>query len=143
MEVEVVEGASPMVHCENLASNSLWIKIDGFELPFTPQYLSQKYGWDLVYARTAIKEYKKFLFLALTSEVAVTPSLDIDEVWHVHILHTRGYRSFCNLIGRNLDHDPGMPNARGDFQGQYRATLRYYSKVFQCPAPGSIWPVPG
>lgn len=35
------------------------------------------------------------------------PSLDIDEVWHAHILHTEEYAEFCqNVFGFYLHHHP-------------------------------------
>jgi hypothetical protein len=39
-----------------------------------------------------------------------------------------------------IHHDPGMPNNRGDFQGQYRETLDYYQQIFNQDAPASVWP---
>lgn len=118
----------------------LWSTIEELQLPFTGEYLEQKYNWDSIYARSIIREYKKFVFLALISPEPVTPSIDIDEVWHAHILHTRAYAKFSTLIGRQLEHDPGMPNARGEFQGQYRATLRLYGEVFGDEPPAAFWP---
>jgi hypothetical protein len=129
-----------MNQVEPKLNSNLWETIENFKLPFSEEYLRQKYNWSPVYSRLAIAEYKKFTFLALVSDTEVTPSLDIDEVWHTHILHTRSYALFSMALGRQIHHDPGMPNHRGDFQEQYRGTLRFYKEIFGQDAPAALWP---
>lgn len=116
--------------------------IFNFNLPFGTEYLKQKYNWDPAYSQLAILEYKRFVYLAITSRQEVTPSMDIDEVWHTHILHTRSYTKFTKEIGQSFHHDPGMPNARGDYQEQYLRTLALYQSTFNESAPSTIWPRP-
>lgn len=118
------------------------IIVSNFKLPFGEEYLRQKYNWEPIYSRLAVREYKRFLILALSSDQEVTPSLDVDEVWHTHILHTRSYLQFIKIIGRALHHDPGMPNARGEYQDQYLRTLALYQTTFNEAAPSTVWPRP-
>ena len=116
--------------------------IEKFLLPFGNEYMRQKYNWSPIYTGVALREYKRFMYLACISQEAVTPSLDIDEVWHTHILHTRSYREFSRMIGRIIHHDPGMPNERSSFQGQYQKTLDFYREVFGEEPPLAVWPRP-
>ena len=119
---------------------SLWRTISLWELPFGEEYLKQKYGWDYEYSRLLIQEYKKFAYLALTGDSEITPSVAIDEVWHVHILHTVAYQRFAVACGAMLHHSPGMPNAIASFNGQYLFTLERYRETFSQEPPPLAWP---
>ena len=46
-------------------------------------------GWTHEQALEAIEEYRRFCFLACVAGAAVTPSDQVDEVWHQHLTHTR------------------------------------------------------
>lgn len=54
--------------------------------------------------------YKKFLFLVLKyPDLPLAPSRDVDEMWHLHMLHPRSYFADCSLLfGDILDHDGGF-----------------------------------
>jgi len=56
------------------------------------------------------ERYKKFLLLAQKySNVALSPTFDIDEMWHLHMLHPRSYYNDCiRLFGDILDHNGGF-----------------------------------
>ncbi len=118
----------------------LWKRIEEYKLPYTWRYLEYKYKWDEGYATQAIREYRKFVFLALTSKFEVTPSLDIDEVWHCHILHTQGYEHFSEICGKKLHHFPGMSDENARWIKQYRYTLNRYRIVFESEPPPNLWP---
>jgi hypothetical protein len=40
-------------------------------------------GWSRPFALRAIEEYRKFVFLALVADHQVTPSDQVDQVWHL------------------------------------------------------------
>jgi hypothetical protein len=108
--------------------------------------LSRKLGWTPVFAFRAIAEYRKFLYLGVVSEVPVTPSKVIDQVWHEHLLFTRGYEQFCQeVLGRPFDHHPELMSTEDQtevFQSQYEATLDLYEAEFNCEPPPDIWSTP-
>jgi hypothetical protein len=52
--------------------------------------LVRKLHWDRSFAMRAIGEYKKFLYLGAVADFAVTPPRVIDQVWHEHLLFSRG-----------------------------------------------------
>ncbi len=58
------------------------------QLPFATR-LARENGWSLAYARRAIEEYRRFVFLALVAGHPVTPSDQVDQVWHLHLTYTR------------------------------------------------------
>jgi hypothetical protein len=99
--------------------------------------------WTPAQAREATEEYRRFCFLACTAGHPVTPSDQVDVVWHLHLLHTRDYwEVFCpQVLGRPLHHGPTEGGASQEhlFYEQYSRTLASYSQVFG-PPPETWWP---
>jgi hypothetical protein len=102
-----------------------WKKIKNFEidndeisLSFTER-LSRENGWTIEYCIRCIEEYKKFMFLMTIANHPLTPSDQIDQVWHLHLLYTESYWiDFCeNTIGRKIHHGPtkGGENEKNKF----------------------------
>jgi hypothetical protein len=112
-------------------------------LDFTRR-LAAHMSWSLAMAREAVGEYRKFCFLATVStQGPVTPSEEVDEVWHLHLAYTRDYwdRWCGDALGRRLHHDPtsGGPMEASRFRVQYAATLALYEAYFG-PPPALYWP---
>lgn len=122
-------------------ARGLWDLIESYPLPFGADYLNYKLKWETDYGDLALSEYKRFAFLALLSGSEITPSEQIDQVWHLHILHTADYASFAKKCGRFLHHAPGMPSQRPTFNRQYIQTHKLYEEVFGEEPPSSIWPL--
>lgn len=117
----------------------------GVALPFSRR-LAIENGWTRRYALRAIEEYKRFIYLACTAGFQVTPSEEVDQVWHLHLVYTRAYwDDFCGkVLGRSLHHTPTEGGAAEDhrFREQYERTLAQYAQEFGVPAPSDIWPSP-
>ena len=68
-----------------------------------------------------ISEYRRFVFLALAAGHPVTPSDQVDQAWHLHLLYTNSYwNRFCGeTLGRRLHHGPtqGGASERDKFTG--------------------------
>eukprot|EP00485_Elphidium_margaritaceum_P009881 CAMPEP_0202685946 /NCGR_PEP_ID=MMETSP1385-20130828/1748_1 /ASSEMBLY_ACC=CAM_ASM_000861 /TAXON_ID=933848 /ORGANISM="Elphidium margaritaceum" /LENGTH=478 /DNA_ID=CAMNT_0049340421 /DNA_START=32 /DNA_END=1468 /DNA_ORIENTATION=+ len=62
-----------------------------------------------VYIERAVNRYCSFLELArLNPGKLLVPTLDIDLIWHVHMLTPHDYREDCHeIMGRLLSHDTG------------------------------------
>ena len=108
--------------------------------------LARKLGWSTRFARRAIAEYRKFVYLGMVSPFSVTPSKIINQVWHEHQLFTQAYRNFCTeVLGGNFDHSPELiplDDQTGVFQAQYHDTLELYRSEFNQEPPDDIWLVP-
>ena len=105
--------------------------------------LARDRSWTLAYTLAAIEEYRRFCFLAVVSPTPVTPSEEVDEVWHQHLLYSRDYwDGWCGVaLGRSLHHDPtpGGRQAALTYRAQYASTLALYETYFG-PPPEAFWP---
>lgn len=105
--------------------------------------LVRKFRWTREYAECAVEEYRRFCFLAACSGHAVSPSAEVDEVWHLHLQYTRDYwERFCpQVLGMALHHEPGGRSTAQDrrFREQYAQTLASYQVCFG-PPPEAFWP---
>ena len=128
----------------------LWSRLESFtigdpaaSLGFA-QRLARDNGWPLEFARRTIDEYKRFLFLAVEAGHPVTPSDEVDQAWHLHLVYTESYwNELCReILPRPLHHGPTKGGKReGDkFGDWYSRTLRSYERYFGGPAPADIWP---
>ena len=105
--------------------------------------LGRKLGWTPRFARRAIEEYRKFLYLGVVADFRVTPSKIIDQVWHEHLLFTRAYGEFCQeVLGQPFEHFPELVATEEQtsvFQEQYDRTIDLYEREFNVAAPDDIW----
>lgn len=128
---------------------ALWARIAAhpFErgdhaLDFTAR-LARDRGWDPAFARGAVEEYRRFCFLTATADTPMTPSEEVDEVWHQHLTYSRDYwEVWCGEVLRMpLHHDPtaGGPAEAARYRAQYADTLARYEAFFGPPDP-RVWP---
>lgn len=108
--------------------------------------ISRKLGWPEKFTFKAILEYKKFVYLGVVSDFAVTPSKILDQVWHEHILFNKAYRQFCaEVIQYEFDHNPELIPAEdqtGTFNAQFLETIQLYKEEFGIDPPHEIWGTP-
>jgi hypothetical protein len=105
--------------------------------------LARENGWSAAYTRRVVREYKRFLTLAVTTPQVVSPSEQVDQAWHLHVLHASRYRRFCSqILGRRLDHGPsdGGSAEREHFVRAYEQTLSSYRQRFGESPPSDAWP---
>lgn len=108
--------------------------------------LCREQGWTRAYAGRAFHEYKRFMLLAVLAGHPVTPSEEVDHVWHLHLLYTRSYwHGLCrDVLGQEVHHGPTVGGAqeKEKFVDWYQKTLASYEQVFSEPPPADIWPSP-
>ena len=64
--------------------------IEGVDLPFSKR-LARENRWPQWFALDVIDEYRKFLYLLERAGHPVTPSVEVDQVWHLHLLYSEMY----------------------------------------------------
>lgn len=126
--------------------NNLWNEVLAYDLDapmseygFSTRLAKENY-WTKNFTKKAILEYKKFMYLAATSELMVSPSEIIDVVWHEHLIFTQSYKELCDMLGKQIQHVPSTHN-KEDFE-KFRAakerTRKLYLKEFG-EQPEDIW----
>ena len=129
---------------------ALWNRVRSFELDdpgaaltFTKR-LARENGWAFDYALRAVEEYKKFIFLLCVANHPLTPSDQIDQVWHLHLLYTQSYwGDFCgHVLGRPVHHGPtkGGETENTKFTNWYEKTTALYQSFFAHSPPADLWP---
>ncbi|MCH5717193.1 glycine-rich domain-containing protein [Niabella hibiscisoli] len=127
-------------------NQQLWNEILAYNLDtpfseygFSLRLVNENY-WTKDFTELAILEYKKFMYLAATSDMMVSPSGVIDVVWHQHLIFTESYEAFCKMLGKKIQHVPSTHN-KEDFQ-KFRSakerTAQLYEEAFGTP-PSTIW----
>ena len=139
-------GSYPTTHQE------LWSRLRQFQfdepgtaLPFSRR-LARENSWGQRHTIRVIQEYRRFLFLAMTAGHPVTPSVDVDQAWHLHLTYTRSYwDELCpKVLCGPLHHQPtkGGNKEGAKFQDWYARTLQSYQAAFGVAPPADIWPAP-
>jgi len=130
---------------------ALWARMEAHELdvpgaalPFCAR-LARDNHWGADYARRVVDEYKRFCFLACVTDHPVTPSDQVDQAWHLHLLYTEDYwRVFCpEVLCRDLHHGPtrGGADEGRRFDEQYARTRHSYLRWFGEHPPVDVWSI--
>ncbi len=88
------------------------------------------YQWERVALEQAVNRYKKYLFILVKYKNdydMLPPTLEIDEIWHHHILDTQKYMDDCQfLYGQYLHHYPyfGLEEQGTNYKVIYEALQR-------------------
>lgn len=94
--------------------------------------------WTHEGVRDAIRQYKNFMMLVKLydgTEEKIVPSVEVDEIWHNHILDTNAYFKDCDIIyGKYMHHFPyfGMRGEANfqDLNNSFDRTQELYFKHF-------------
>lgn len=112
-----------------------WEEVKAFDLDYPyDEYcfsirLAYKNKWSENFTIRAIEEYKKFMFLATISDKMVSPSEIIDIVWHQHLIFTKSYSQFCDLLGKKIEHIPSTNNTED--QPRFRQAKIHANKLYE------------
>ena len=129
---------------------TLWQRLAAFEfdkgqprLCFAER-LARENGWSSGFAQRVLAEYRRFIYLAAAAGHPVSPSDEVDQAWHLHLVYTRSYwDDLCGqVLGKPIHHGPtaGGDEEDAKFHAWYEATLRSYEEEFGTPPPKDIWP---
>jgi len=106
--------------------------------------LQRENGWDEIYTQRVLEEYLRFMFLTRFAGHAVTPSDQVDQAWHLHLLYSDEYfNNFCpNYLGEVVHHGPtrGGTKENSKYRNWYSKTMFTYKQIFGESPPSDIWP---
>jgi hypothetical protein len=129
----------------------LWDKLSNFSLDnpeasfsFSDR-LARENGWSLDFSKRVIDEYKKFIYMSVISGKSLTPSDEVDQAWHLHLVYSYSYWvEMCEntLGGFRLHHGPtkGGFTEKKRYDNQYSETIEFYKNEFGYEPPKDIWP---
>ncbi|MBL8066844.1 MAG: hypothetical protein JNM28_00160 [Armatimonadetes bacterium] len=134
----------------SLSNPGLYAKIMDFQiddpgvaLPFSRR-LARENGWSPEFADRVVGEYRRFVYLCLAAGHPCTPSDEVDQAWHLHMLYTSSYFGrFCpEVLGKTLSHEPtkGGSHENRKFDDWYSRTVESYRLEFGEAPPPDIWP---
>ena len=131
-------------------NSELWSRIaqfsfdEGDETLTFAKRLARENAWSEHYAQRAIEEYRRFMYLAVSAGHSVTPSDQVDQVWHLHLTYTHSYwdRWCGNTLGKPIHHGPtkGGKAETTKFVEWYERTKSSYVDAFTQEPPSDIWP---
>ncbi|RYG61273.1 MAG: glycine-rich domain-containing protein-like [Alphaproteobacteria bacterium] len=110
-----------MATVEVAVATELLEKVRSWDLGAVVDYTGAKHpDWSDARRVQAELGYREFLFLrgmyGGTDGVRLVPHVDVDEVWHSHLLHTENYMQMCaEVLGAFMHHRPsphGKPTKR-------------------------------
>ena len=130
-------------HSHRAAGHPVWRKLIEFKfddpettLTFTRR-LARENSWSPALAERVVAEYRRFLFLTQVAGHPVTPSEEVDQAWHLHLVYTRSYwEELCGKVfGQALHHGPTKGGIRegAKFEDWYERTLASYRAWFGDP----------
>jgi hypothetical protein len=97
-------------------------------------YDSKKTGWTRRDAKIGVRLYKNYLLLLKKygAKYILPPSLEIDDLWHQHILNTKRYHKDCQAIfGKYLHHNPAdLAKEKKLYDKYFEKTQELYYKMF-------------
>jgi hypothetical protein len=106
--------------------------IDALDLSDIISKLVHQYNWQHKHAIIISQMYRNFLLLNAKygEKYQLSPSEEMDEIWHLHILDTQKYRRDCDAIfGKYLDHNP--MSFKGDIKANFAETAKSFNKMLE------------
>lgn len=134
----------------DLTDPDLWNKIASYdfddpqaEAPFSVR-LARENGWTPGRAKAAIDQYRRFIYLVCISDDMLSPSPDVDKVWHLHLTYTKDYwKRFCDeTLGQEVHHYPsrGAEESQVPLRDAYARTLEFLTEEFGETPDAALWP---
>lgn len=84
------------------------------------------------------------MFLAVVAGHTVSPSVEVDQAWHLHLVYMQSYwREFCGeVLQQPVHHGPtkGGQQEQDKFVDLYERTKQSYQAFFGESPPQDIWP---
>jgi len=109
---------------------------------FLKERVIDEHGWEVERAEGAIVEYLRFMRLvAEAPRIELVASMDVDLVWHEHIIDTLSYQADSSrLWGRFMHHKRARtPSEVSEIPEGYERTKRQYLAHFGAEPPARFW----
>lgn len=82
-------------------------KLDNYDYTSLKNRLMSKEFFPEDKADYLLAAYQRFFSLRFVADSPISPTREIDNIWHLHILDTKEYEKFCNeVFGKFVHHIP-------------------------------------
>ena len=88
------------------------------------------------------EQVKMFLIVCAVKKGPFAPSVVMDEMWHMFVLHMKHYEEFCNMMGVMVYHIPTEPHLRPGLIRPAEELLEEATKLFGRKIDKVLWPSP-
>jgi hypothetical protein len=96
-----------------MSTSFLPLNIQSYKNDSVINIYCERYGSDLQNADEIFKDTIEFLWTSAIGSKTLSPSKEIDDMWHVFILHTKDYETFCKeQLGKFVHHTPCSMSAK-------------------------------
>ncbi|NBD33266.1 MAG: hypothetical protein GVY17_09940 [Cyanobacteria bacterium] len=110
----------------------LWEKVKDYRSEAAIEYYAREFNLDIDTATEHFEELLKYLCLSATQSEPLTPSDQLDQMWHAFLIQTLDYAKFSQMLGKVVNHTTmSAPQS-----GAYSNALKRYQENF-----GELHPV--
>lgn len=93
-------------------------------------------------SKILFEQTKMFLVTCATAKKPFAPSVVIDEMWHIFVLHMKEYEEFSDKMGVMVYHVPTEPHLRPGLIRPTSELLEEARKLFGKKIDKDLWPDP-
>ncbi len=120
-----------------------WSRIAAIDLAPIATQMVRDQEWSQARAASAERRYRRFLYLkTILPEGNASPTHEVDQFWHQHIINTRKYGPDCeHAVGHFLYHSFLSPEEEADaatLHAIWLDTQAAYEALFEEPYEGTI-----
>lgn len=96
-------------------------------------------GWTAKHATAVAREFERFMVLK-TIDDDISPSYDIDMLWHQLLLDTGFYYKYCmDKFGKIIPHYPQNSKDAAKRTARLAKTMALYKTAFGTTPPAAVW----
>jgi len=120
--------------------------INNLDLTHIKKRVQKENKWSPRMVEVATQFYRNFLILCKKHEdIALSPTQQIDEIWHAHILYTHEYHEMSEKVfGRYLHHQPFHEEEvkeKGQSENHIQLLQRLHKEEFGKPIYDAVYSV--
>lgn len=121
----------------------LWSRVAAMNLSPVADQLVQYQGWTTERVVSAEQRYRRFFYLkAVLPKGMASPTEEIDQFWHQHIINTQRYGCDCERVAERFLHhtflSPTDPVQQQEIHAVWLATWICYEGLFEEPYEETI-----
>jgi hypothetical protein len=82
----------------------LWEEVKNYKSEAAIEHYAREFGFDIAEATMHFEELLKYLCLSASYAEPLTPSVQLDQMWHAFLIQTLDYKEFSHKLGKFVNH---------------------------------------